>query len=214
MAGIGMFRAEVSSRTIRYSSGASRSVTGFERLAAIAMRSENQYIAKLNTSAMPRAIVAPDLPPISAPIPMNKPPRAAMRIQVLNRLIPVIVFRPPLRTRPSPGSNPAKVLPGCSPAGAGSLDTRGSVLTADRPGLLPFAPFQYPIGRDCPRPRRRSGDEESPENRARRAVATAGSGVAEQRGALGEPGEQVRVDPDGHDHQHTQEGERPDHAGD
>src|SRR6266511_5929252 len=87
---MGSPRARVSSRTIRYSSGACCSVTGLDRLAAMAMRSENQYIARLNANATNSMISAPLRPAKIAPRPTNRPPMAAMRIQVFTRLIPVI----------------------------------------------------------------------------------------------------------------------------
>src|SRR5439155_3650888 len=90
-------------------------VTGFDRLAAIAMRSENQYIAKLNTSAIPRNNRAPRRPPTADPTTTNRPPRAAMRTQVFTRLIPVISLLLQ-RKRPSP-TNSAKVSRGVIPPG-------------------------------------------------------------------------------------------------
>jgi hypothetical protein len=74
---------------MRYSSGASCSVTGLERVVAIAILSLNQYIEKLKTRAIARATIAPPNPPIQAPISTNRPPSAAIRIQVLTRLRPI-----------------------------------------------------------------------------------------------------------------------------
>src|SRR4051812_24448077 len=62
----------------------------------------------------------------------------------------------------------------------------------------------------------------APSRTPRRAYATPREWIngpnegsrAERRGALGEPGEEVRVDPDGDDHQHAEQGERADQAGD
>ena|SRR5207249_6298189 len=83
MRGIGMAFAWVSSRTMRYSSGYSASVTGLDLVVAMAILSEYQYIAKLKTRAMARATTAPFDPPIRPPIRTKSPPRAAIRIQVL-----------------------------------------------------------------------------------------------------------------------------------
>src|SRR5437763_12545954 len=84
MGGIGGLRAAVSSRTIRYSSGCSCSVTGLARDVATAILSENQYIEKLKTSAMISAMIMPLVPQIE-PMATNRPPSAAIRIQVLIR---------------------------------------------------------------------------------------------------------------------------------
>ena len=59
MRGMGMLLAWVSSRTIRYSSGYSASVTGLDLVVAMAILSEYQYMAKLKTRAMASAITAP-----------------------------------------------------------------------------------------------------------------------------------------------------------
>src|SRR2546426_8274382 len=82
-------RACVSSRTIRYRSGCSCSVTGFDREVAIAILSENQYIAKLNPSASTSAMTIPFVPQIE-PTATNRPPSAAIRIHVFILLMPVM----------------------------------------------------------------------------------------------------------------------------
>src|SRR5207253_4838881 len=64
------------------SSGYSCSVTGFERDVAMAILSENQYIARLNPKPRTRPRIAPFAPQM-LPIATKRPPRAAMRTQVL-----------------------------------------------------------------------------------------------------------------------------------
>src|SRR6266508_1959538 len=83
MRGMGMPLACVSSRTMRCSSGYSASVTGLDRVVAMAILSEYQYMAKLKTRAMASAITAPFDPPMSPPIRTKRPPRAAISTQVL-----------------------------------------------------------------------------------------------------------------------------------
>src|SRR4030067_374905 len=75
---------------MRYSCGYSCSVTGLERVDLTAMLPENQNIAKLNTRARTRAIVAPLVPPSTPPIRTNRPPIAALRTQVFTRLMPIM----------------------------------------------------------------------------------------------------------------------------
>jgi hypothetical protein len=94
IAGIGICLSWVSSRTIRYRAGYSCSVTGLECVVAIAILSENQYIEKLNANPMPRAITAPWVPPTQAPTSTNRPPMAAIRIQVFSRLMPGVTSHP------------------------------------------------------------------------------------------------------------------------
>src|SRR5918996_2196748 len=94
MRGIGIRFVSVSSRTIRWSSGASCSVTGLDRVVAMAILSLNQYIEKLKTSAMPSPTIA-QFGPKNEPMRTNRPPSAAIRIQVLT------LFRPINSTSPS-----------------------------------------------------------------------------------------------------------------
>src|SRR6266540_6162174 len=82
MRGMGMSFAFASERTIRYSSGASCSVTGLDRVVAMATLSENQYIEKLNTRPRARAMNMPFVPQM-LPIRTKSPPRAAISTQVL-----------------------------------------------------------------------------------------------------------------------------------
>src|SRR4029450_4980434 len=107
---MGVWLSWLSSRTIRYSSGASCSVTGLDRVGAIAILSPNQYNGKLNTSPMPSARIAPCWPPIAPPINTNRPPRAAIRIQVLTRLR-TINGNLPVRDSTSPRVGFGVVLP-------------------------------------------------------------------------------------------------------
>ena len=74
----------VSSRTIAYSWGWSCSVTGFDRVVAMAILSENQYMAKLKIRPMARPKNRPVADRVMAP-PINtkSPPRAAISTQVL-----------------------------------------------------------------------------------------------------------------------------------
>src|SRR5688572_24410803 len=90
MRGMGACASAASSRTMSYSSGASASLTGFDRVAAMAMRSLDQYMMKLKTKARTRAIVAPCPPPIHAPTATNNAASAEMRIQVFTLLIPIM----------------------------------------------------------------------------------------------------------------------------
>src|SRR5438309_5845840 len=55
----------------------------------MAILSENQYIEKLNTRAMTRAMIIPLVPQID-PMATNRPPSAAIRIHVFARLMPFI----------------------------------------------------------------------------------------------------------------------------
>ena len=84
-------------------------------MVAIAILSENQYIAKLKTSAMISAITMPFVPQ-NEPIRTNSPPSAAIRIQVFRRLIPV----------PSSCLPPAEDAPATSgEVSSGSISPRG-----------------------------------------------------------------------------------------
>ncbi len=74
-------------------------MTGLERVVAIAILSEYQYIAALNTKPIPRKISAPVLAPsfvkapTAPPTRTNRPPIAAIRVQVLIRLMPGVISR-------------------------------------------------------------------------------------------------------------------------
>src|SRR5438034_4064113 len=107
MRGMGIPEADVSSRTIRYSSGYSCSVTGFDRVVAIAILSENQYMARLKPRPISRPIHRPLLPPkISSPTTTKRAPRAAMSTQVLTLFTFISSFghrlRAPYAKRPPP----------------------------------------------------------------------------------------------------------------
>jgi len=60
-----------------------------------AIEPDHQYIATLKISAIARPSTAPWTPQIE-PITTNRPPRAAIRIQVFSRLMPGVIGRSPL----------------------------------------------------------------------------------------------------------------------
>src|SRR5437867_1160004 len=159
---MGSPRAWVSSRTIRYSSGCCCSVTGFERLLAMAIRSENQYIARLKTSANTRAMVAPVPRPTAYPIATNRPPSAAMRIQVFTRLIPVISSsfsdEKDLRRMLGEGLAVGFLPPGPAPSRV-RLDGRPAWATPLRWFLLSHAIFVPGSDPDSPSHQRGAGRE-------------------------------------------------------
>src|SRR6266508_4324988 len=132
----------------RYS-GISRSSIGFDRVAAMAIRSLIQYIAKLKTNAMPSAIVAPPRPPNAAPMATNRPISPAIRIHVL------ALFTSPSFGYALPGFPPRReedlrLLPAKVSLGGFSLSGAGpsrGVLTAFR--VLSYSP---PLGRLYRRP--------------------------------------------------------------
>src|SRR6266511_866068 len=100
-----------------------------------------------------------------------------MRIQVFARLIPVMSL-PPFRTRPPPKVSLGEGLAGVFPR-RGRRSTTDPVLTADRPGLLPFALSKYPTGA----PNARPGSCEDPKNplRSYRPTRVAPSGKRAKR---------------------------------
>src|SRR5215510_10136405 len=92
---MGMFDSDVSSRTMRYRSGYSCSVTGFDRVVATAILAENQYMARLKPRPMIRPIHSPFEPPqISSPTTTKRAPRAAMSTQVLTLFTFISSFGP------------------------------------------------------------------------------------------------------------------------
>ena len=81
--GIGRSASAVSSRTMRYSSGISASVTGCARAALMAMVSENQYEPPTTTRPRTRPMIRPPWPQ-NEPMNRKRPPRAASRVKVLS----------------------------------------------------------------------------------------------------------------------------------
>src|SRR5205809_4118987 len=79
-----MSLASASDRTMAYSCGYSCSVTGFDRVVAMAILSENQYIARLMPSPKANPMARPPTPWNStSPSNTKSPPRPAMSTQVL-----------------------------------------------------------------------------------------------------------------------------------
>src|SRR5688572_21630626 len=78
----------------------------------MAILSLNQYIEKLKTSAIPSANTRPFWPPIAPPSRTNRPPRAAIRIQVLTLFRPITSTSASFDTqRPPPDGEGRSVLP-------------------------------------------------------------------------------------------------------
>src|SRR6266496_4464799 len=99
-----MSLASARERTIAYSRGYSCSVTGFDRVVAMAILSENQYMARL----MPRPKASPMARPptpwnSTSPSNTKSPPRPAMSTQVLTLFtsVPFLVAPDRLEADPS-----------------------------------------------------------------------------------------------------------------
>src|SRR5438876_10964200 len=98
-----MSLASASDRTMAYSCGYSCSVTGFDRVVAMAILSENQYIARLIPRPKAKPMARPPTPWNStSPSNTKSPPRPALSTQVLTLSTPNPSSGAPDLPRPSP----------------------------------------------------------------------------------------------------------------